>query len=54
LANYDIIMSRVGNPDEYAKAERIMRTLKTEQIGGTLYRDRQQAERSIGDLIDRI
>jgi putative transposase len=56
LAAHDITasMSRVGNPYDNAKAERFMRTLKTEQIDGTLYRDRQQAERSIGDFIDRI
>jgi putative transposase len=56
LAAYDITpsMSRVGNPYDNAKAERFMRTLKTEQIDGTLYRDRQEAERSIGDFIDRI
>ncbi len=47
-------MSRVGNPYDNAKAERFMRTLKTEQIDGTLYRDRQEAERSIGDFIDKI
>jgi transposase InsO family protein len=47
-------MSRVGNPYDNAKAERFMRTLKTEQIDGTLYRDRRQAERSIGDFIEQI
>ena len=47
-------MSRVGNPYDNAKAERFMRTLKTEQVDGTLYRDRRAAERSIGDFIDRI
>ena len=56
LAAHDITasMSRVGNPYDNAKAERFRRTLKTEQIDGTLYRDRQRAERSIGDFIDRI
>ena len=56
LSAYDITpsMSRVGNPYDNAKAERFMRTLKTEQIDGTLYRDRQEAERAIGDFIDRI
>jgi len=47
-------MSRVGNPYDNAKAERFMRTLKTEQVDGILYRDRHEAERSIGDFIDRI
>src|SRR4030095_13077223 len=56
LAAHDITasMSRVGNPYDNAKAERFMRTLKTEQIDGTLYRDRHAAERSIGDFIERI
>ena len=47
-------MSRVGNPYDNAKAERFMRTLKTEQIDGTLYRDRTHASAAIGDFIDRI
>ena len=47
-------MSRVGNPYDNAKAERFMRTLKTEQVDGTLYRDRRAAERSIGTFIERI
>src|SRR5215470_15972508 len=47
-------MSRIGNPYDNAKAERFMRTLKTEQIDGTLYRHWRQAERAIGDFIDRI
>src|SRR5262249_27839785 len=47
-------MSRVGNPYDNAKAERFMRTLKTEQIDGTLYRDRHEAERSIGRFIDEV
>jgi len=56
LAAHDITasMSRVGNPYDNAKAERFMRTLKTEQIDGTLFRDRHEAERSIGDFIERI
>jgi transposase InsO family protein len=56
LADHDITpsMSRVGNPYDNAKAERFMRTLKTEQVDGTLYRDRHEAERSIGDFIDGI
>ncbi|HEY2873851.1 MAG TPA: IS3 family transposase [Reyranella sp.] len=56
LAAHDITasMSRVGNPYDNAKAERFMRTLKTEQVDGTLYRDRHDAERSIGDFIERI
>src|SRR4029453_3294119 len=42
LDAYKIIpsMSRIGNPYDNAKAERFMRTLKTEQVDGMLYRDR--------------
>ncbi len=56
LAAYDITasMSRVGNPYDNAKAERFMRTLKTEQVDGTLYRDRHEAERCIGPFIEQI
>ena len=56
LAEHDITpsMSRIGNPYDNAKAERFMRTLKTEQIDGTLYRDRRHAERSIGVFIEQI
>jgi transposase InsO family protein len=56
LADHGITasMSRVGNPYDNAKAERFMRTLKTEQIDGALYRDRRQAERSISTFIERI
>ena len=56
LAAHDIIasMSRVGNPYDNAKAERFMRTLKTEQVDGTLYRDRSEAERSIGAFIEQV
>jgi putative transposase len=56
LAAHDITpsMSRVGNPYDNAKAERFMRTLKTEQVDGTLYRDRHQAERSIAAFIEQV
>ncbi len=56
LVAHDITasMSRIGNPYDNAKAERFMRTLKTEQIDGTLYRDRQEAERSIGPFIEEV
>ena len=47
-------MSRVGNPYDNAKAERFMRTLKTEQVDGTLYRDRHEAARCIGPFIEQI
>jgi putative transposase len=56
LAAYRITpsMSRVGNPYDNAKAERFMRTLKTEQVDGTLYRDRPEAERAIGPFIEQV
>ena len=56
LAAYDITasMSRIGNPYDNAKAERFMRTLKTEQIDGTLYRDLRQARADIGTFIEQI
>jgi putative transposase len=56
LAAHDITasMSRVGNPYDNAKAERFMRTLKTEQVDGTLYRDLQHARADIGTFIEQI
>jgi transposase InsO family protein len=47
-------MSRVGNPYDNAKAESFMKTLKTEEVDGRLYRDRQEAERFIGTFIEEI
>ena len=56
LAAYRIVasMSRVGNPYDNAKAERFMRTLKTEQVDGTLYRDLRHARTDIGGFIEQI
>lgn len=56
LAAYRITasMSRIGNPYDNAKAERFMRTLKTEQIDGTLYRDLHQARADIGTFMDEV
>jgi hypothetical protein len=56
LASHDIqaSMSRVGNPYDNAKAERFMRTLKTEQVDGTLYRDLRHARADIGPFIDKV
>ena len=56
LAAYKITasMSRVGNPYDNAKAERFMRTLKTEQVDGTLYRDLQHARADIGAFIEQV
>jgi len=47
-------MSRVGNPYDNAKAESFIKTLKTEQVDGTLYRDRHEAARCIGTFIEQI
>ena len=56
LAAYKITasMSRIGNPYDNAKAERFMRTLKTEQVDGTLYRDHHEAARAIGPFIEDV
>jgi len=56
LAAYKIAasMSRIGNPYDNAKAERFMRTLKTEQIDGTLYRNLAHARADIGGFIEQI
>jgi putative transposase len=56
LAAYHITasMSRVGNPYDNAKAERFMRTLKTEQVDGTLYRDLAHARADIGPFIEQV
>ena len=47
-------MSRVGNPYDNAKAERFMRTLKSEEIDGTRYRDHRDAADHIGVFIDQV
>jgi putative transposase len=47
-------MSRVGNPYDNAKAESFIKTLKTEEVDGTLYRDHQEAARCIGTFIEEI
>lgn len=56
LAAYQITasMSRLGNPYDNAKAERFMRTLKTEQVDGTLYRDLTHARADIGHFIEQV
>ena len=41
-------MSRVGNPYDNAKVERFIRTLKSEEIDGTLYRDHRDARATSG------
>jgi transposase InsO family protein len=45
-------MSRVANPYDNAKAESFMKTLKHEEVDGSLYRDANHARRDIGAFID--
>ena len=47
-------MSRVGNPYDNAKAERFIRTLKSEEINGTRYRDHRDAAGHIGAFIGQV
>jgi transposase InsO family protein len=47
-------MSRVGNPYDNAKAESFMKTLKTEEVDGRLYRNHEEAERCIGTFIEDV
>ena len=47
-------MSRVGNPYDNAKAESFIKTLKTEQIDGTRYRNRREAESDIGSFLEEV
>jgi putative transposase len=56
LETYDVqaSMSRIGNPYDNAKAESFMKTLKSEQVDGSNYRDAGQARRSIGAFIEDV
>lgn len=47
-------MSRAGNPYDNAKAESFMKTLKTEEVDGRLYRNHGEAKRCIGTFIDTV
>jgi putative transposase len=47
-------MSRAGCPWDNAMAESFMRTLKREEVNGQAYRDRVEAEASIGAFIDEV
>ena len=47
-------MSRVGNPYDNAKVERFIRTLKSEEIDGTRYRDHRDATGHLGAFIDQV
>ena len=56
LSEYDITisMSRPGNPYDNAKAESFMKTLKTEEVNASRFKNFAEAERSIGYFIDTI
>ena len=47
-------MSRPGCPWDNAMAESFMRTLKREEVNGQAYRDRAEAEASIGAFIEKV
>jgi len=47
-------MSRAGCPWDNAMAESFMRTLKREEVNGQAYRDRAEAEASIGAFIEGV
>jgi transposase InsO family protein len=46
-------MSRPGCPYDNAKAESFMKTLKTEEVDGSAYRDIAHARASIGEFIEQ-
>ncbi len=47
-------MAKVGEPRENGYAERLMRTIKEEEVDLTEYRDLEDARRQIGRFIDRV
>jgi transposase InsO family protein len=47
-------MSRVSNPYDNAKAERFIRTLKSEEIDGTRHRNHRDAADHIAAFIDQV
>jgi putative transposase len=47
-------MSRPGTPQDNAKAESFMHTLKAEEVDGKAYRSREDAENKIGAFIDDV
>mgnify|MGYP001551593276 CR=1 FL=1 len=56
LADRDIAMSmsRGGCPYDNAKAESFMKTLKTEEVDGSAYRDLAHARSCVGDFIEQV
>ena len=47
-------MSRIGNLYDNAKAESFMKTLKTEEVDGSVYRDLAEARTRIGEFIEAV
>jgi transposase InsO family protein len=47
-------MSRVANPYDNAKAESFMKTLKHEEVDGSLYRNANHARRNIGAFLEDV
>jgi transposase InsO family protein len=47
-------MSRAGCPYDNAMAESFMKTLKTEEVDASQYRDLEHARSAIGDFIERV
>ncbi|MBA3811425.1 MAG: IS3 family transposase [Caulobacteraceae bacterium] len=47
-------MSRGGCPYDNAKAESFMKTLKTEEVDGSAYRDLAHARAQVGDFIEQV
>lgn len=53
-ANALISMAAVGEPRENGYAERLMRTIKEEEVQLTEYRDYADARRQLGRFLDRV
>jgi transposase InsO family protein len=51
---FAISMSRSGNPYDNARAESFMKTLKCEEVYLRQYRDREDAQTSIGQFLEEV
>jgi putative transposase len=49
-----VSMAAVGKPEENGYAERLMRTIKEEEVGLTEYRDFADARRQLGRFLDAV
>jgi transposase InsO family protein len=47
-------MAAVGGPEENGFAERLMRTIKEEEVALTEYRDNADARRQLGRFLDAV